>query len=82
MPQKTLREHMAEMTGPEIADALGASQSAAWMVRAGRRSVTLRRLRSFMEHVGADRLDLVLTIHEEAARADEITRRRRADREH
>jgi hypothetical protein len=77
MAGKSFRQIAESMTSAELARALDSSVSAAAMVRAGRRSLTLRRLRTFVEVVGRDRVDLHLTLIEEAARADIITATRR-----
>ena len=65
---KTFRQIAEEMSLQELATALGASKSSASMVRTGKRRVTIRRLWSFVQHVGKGRIDVAKTVEEEATR--------------
>lgn len=65
---KTFRQIAQDMSLRELAAALGASVSSASMVRTGKRRVTIRRLWSFVQHVGQERVDILRTVQEEATR--------------
>ena len=75
----SFRELVTAMTVPDIAKACGVSRSLASLIQHGKRPVTLRRLAAFIAHTGADGIDVVKTIAEEAAITQRLSEQRRAN---
>ncbi len=75
----SFRELAQVMTTTDLAKACGVSRGMASLIRSGERAITLRRLAAFIAHTGADGIDVVKTITEEAAITDRLSAERRAN---
>tara|TARA_B100000530_G_C15696848_1_gene384402 strand:+ start:384 stop:626 length:243 start_codon:yes stop_codon:yes gene_type:complete len=75
----SFRELAQVMTTTDLAEACGVSRGMASLIRSGERAITLRRLAAFIAHTGADGIDVVKTITEEAAITDRLSAERRAN---
>jgi hypothetical protein len=74
----SFRDLVEAMTTSAVAEACGVSMAMASYIRSGERAITLRRLAAFIEHTGADGIDVVKTIAEEAAKTDRLSEQRRS----